>query len=177
MKRFSPLLLGLIISLIVNALFVGLIVGGMLGKPRHGHGGPGRGNPDFAIARGIQSVVPESERDEIRSAFRAAFMESRELIGKKREAQSRLSEALVATPFDKAAVDEAFAEIREADNVLKERFQSVLSERLAEMDPSERQALGEWLRDMEERFGRRGGRRGDGEWRKRGEDSPPPDQP
>ncbi|MEQ9314898.1 MAG: periplasmic heavy metal sensor [Henriciella sp.] len=179
MKKFSPLLLGLIVSLIANALLAGLLIGGLLGKPRHGDRGPGRGDPDFAIARGIQSVVPESERDEIRSAFMTAFGESRELIDEKREAQRRLSEALVAEPFSQSDVDQAFADIRMADLVLKERFQATLSDELAKIDPAERRALGEWLRQVEERRGRFHGRRGDGErgWRRRPPDEGPPPQP
>lgn len=178
MKKFSPLLLGLIVSLIANALLAGLLIGGLLGKPKHGHRSPGRGDPDFAIARGIQSVVPESERGEIRSAFMAAFEESRQLIDEKREAQRRLSAALVAEPFSQSDVDEAFADVRMADLVLKERFQATLSQELAKMEPEQRVALGEWLQQVERRSGRFRGRRGDGErgWRRPPppEDGPPP---
>ncbi|MEM5517862.1 periplasmic heavy metal sensor [Henriciella sp. AS95] len=170
MKKFSPLTIALIVSLVANALLIGLVAGSILGKPDKRHRGPGRANPDFMIARGIQSVVPDSERKQIRQAFRQAFADSRALIDEKREAQRRLREAMLQTPFDQEAVEQAFADIRAADIVLNERFQASLTEALADLDESEREALGAWLEDMDERFDRRRTRRGERD----GQREPPP---
>ena len=169
MKNFSALTIALIVSLVANALLIGLVVGLHLGKPKPGERGPGRSNPDFMLARSIQGVVPDEDREEIREAFREAFRESRDYIVAKREAQRRLRETMVQTPFDKAAVDQAFADIRAADAVLNKRFQASLSEQLSQLSAEEREALGARLQDMEERFERRRRRSGPGERR----DGPP----
>ena len=175
MKKFSALTIALIVSLIANALLIGLFAGSMLGKPKHDDRGPGRGDPDFMIARGIKSVVPETERQQVRQAFREAIAESKELIDAKRDAQRRLRQAMVATPFDREAVDQAFSDIRTADIALNERFQASLSDALADLDESEREALGVWLEDMEKRFERRRSRKDRDRDGRRGPPPPPPE--
>lgn len=171
MKKLSALTIALIASLVANALLIGLVAGAHLGKPKPSERGPGRANPDFILARSIQAVVPDAEREEIRAAFRQAFRESRDYIDAKRDAQARLRTAMLATPFDKAAVDQAFADIRAADAVLNERFQASLADQLSSLSAEEREALGARLKEMDEKFGRRRGGKRDGEGRR---DAPPP---
>ena len=91
-------------------------------------------------------------------------------------ARDRLIEALRQTPFDRAAVDQAFADMRAADVVLNENFQTTLTDQLAELDDAQRLELVDWLEEVEarraERRGRsdrRGDRNEDGERRR-----PPP---
>lgn len=153
-RRISGLAVALVVSLVVNALLVGLVLGNMLARPHHDHdrrGGGPRGGGDFAIARGIERVVPEAERAEIRSAFRAAFRSSRTQFMRKREARQGLIEALGAEPFEPATIDRAFGEMREADRALTERFQSVLSEQIAGLSDAERAELVNWMQEVEAR--------------------------
>lgn len=153
-SRFSTLAVALVASLVVNALLVGLVLGNVMGRPHHNHDrrerGP-RGGGDFAIARGIERVVPEEDRAEIRSVFREAFRSSREQFIAKREAREGLNEALAAEAFNPAAVDRAFANMREADRALTERFQTVLSEQIGSLSDAERAELVTWMQEVEAR--------------------------
>ena len=73
-SRLSPVAIGLVVSLVLNALLVGLIAGNMMGAPKsERHSGAhrgGGGGSDFEIARGIEAVVPDTDREGIRRALR-----------------------------------------------------------------------------------------------------------
>lgn len=169
-RALSPVGIVLAVSLIVNALLVGLLIGRTLGdedRPPKDRGG--RGGDEFEIARAIEQVVPEDTHDDIRSAFREAFREARPLIGEKRSAQRALRETLAADPFDRDAMRAAFENIRTIDDRLTRTFQGTLVEELAELTPQQRQDMAAWLDEMDERRRERRDRRG-----KRG--GPPPDE-
>lgn len=174
-SRLSRTSIALIVSLVANALLIGFLVGGQLGERERERRGP-RGGTEHMIARGIESIMPERERGEIRTAFRDAFRSARGQWQEKRMARDRLIEALRQTPFDRAAIDQAFADMRAADVSLNENFQTTLTDQLAELDDAQRLELVEWLEEVEarraERRGRsdrRGGPDGDGDRR-----GPPP---
>lgn len=167
----SALSMALIASLIVNALLIGLVAGGALGKKgerSHGH----RGGADFQMARELETIVPEGNRGEIRQAFREAFVQSRGQWREKREARRAMMTALSAEPFEPQSLEDAFARMREADTALTRNFQTTLVEQIARLSDSERAELVAWLetveRERRERRERRGERRGE-----RG-DQPPP---
>ncbi|WP_084419543.1 periplasmic heavy metal sensor [Henriciella litoralis] len=179
LKRLSPLAIALAVSLIANALLVGLVLGDRL-APRSDHRGPPRGGGgDFTIARGIDQIVPEGERNEIRQAFRSAFMDSRERFQDKREARDALTEALAQTPYNKTAVDQAFERMRRTDTELTRSFQTVLSEQLSGLSDAQRAELVTWLEEVESRRQERRERRGhwDGNGRRESPDGPMRDRP
>ena len=171
LRALSPVAIILVISLVANALLIGLVAGNMLGKPRGDGGPPGGprgGGEDFMLARGLENVVPEAARTEMREAFRDAFRKSRGLWQQKREAREALTAALAAEPFDPARVDAAFEAMREADRALTARFQTELSQQFEGLTAEQRAELVSWLRDMEERRAK---------WRERRREDrrPPPD--
>ena len=175
-RRFTPLGLVLIISLVANALLVGLLLGNRLGTARPGDhlpGAPGGGG-SFFIARGMESVVPEETRGELHDAFREAFRESRDARLRKHDARLALSRALAAEPFDEQAVEEAFTAIREADDALTARFQETLTSELAALEPEQRAALVAWMKDMQARREKHMRRRGDHHRRPPEDGGPPP---
>ncbi|WP_018147565.1 periplasmic heavy metal sensor [Henriciella marina] len=163
-KRLSSLSIALIVSLVANALLIGFLVGGQLGERDHRRHGP-RG-ADHMIARGIQSIVPDDEREGIRDAFRDAFRSASGSWREKRQARDDLVAALSSSPFDPAAVDNAFLAMRTADARLNETFQTALSDQIAALSPEQRAELVAWLEEVEarraearaERPERRGGR-------------------
>lgn len=165
-KGLSALAMALIASLVVNALLVGLVIGGSLGKHDERHRGHRGGGDDFMIARELQSIVPESRNSEIRQAFREAFMQSRGQWREKREARRAMADAISAEPFEQAALDEAFARMRKADEALTRNFQETLVTQIADLSDAERAELAAWLEEVErerrERREERRGRRGDG---------------
>ena len=168
-SRLSRTSIALIVSLVANALLIGFLVGGQLGERERERRGP-RGGTEHMIARGIESIMPERERGEIRTAFRDAFRSARGQWQEKRMARDRLIEALRQTPFDRAAVDQAFADMRAADVSLNENFQTTLTDQLAELDDAQRLEEVEARRaERRGRSDRRGGPDGDGDRR-----GPPP---
>lgn len=173
-RTLTPLAIALIISLVANALLIGLVIGGLIGKPRGGHG---RGGSDYMIARGIQDIVPEGERNEIREAFHLAFEDSRADWQTKREARREFMAALSASPFSKAEIDRSFEDMRAADTALTRSFQATLSEQIAALSDAQRAELVDWLEDVEarrrERRERRRRHRGGDRDGPRGNDPPP----
>ena len=134
-RALSTLGIVLVISLIANALLVGMLAGNSVGakdEPRRERG-PRGGGDEAEIARAIEAVVPDDVRKEVRQGFRAAFREAMPYFATKREAQRGLLDALSAEPFDRAAVDAAFADIRAADETLTASFQSVLADELGSL--------------------------------------------
>ncbi len=165
-KGLSALAMALIASLVVNALLVGLVIGGALGKPGERHRGHRGGGDDFMIARGLQSIVPESRNGEIRQAFREAFVQSRGQWREKREARRAMMDAISREPFEPATLDAAFERMRAADTALTRNFQETLVTQISELSDTERAELADWLeaveRERRERREERRDRRGDG---------------
>jgi uncharacterized membrane protein len=153
-RALSGLAVGLVISLIANALLIGVLVGGWLGEPDRGHRGPRGG--DHMVARGIEAIVPETNRGEIREAFGQAFRESRSAWRDKREARQTMVEAIAQTPFDKTELENAFERLRVADAAMTRAFQTTLVSQVSELSDSERADLVVWLEEMQ---GRRAERR------------------
>lgn len=141
--------LWLIASILVNVLLIGLIAGHQLGsKPGRGGsdgpGGPG-GPPEMRMAGAIvESAAPE-DRAAIRRAFAQALRQSRPLREARDVARRAVGEAISAEPYDAAAVDAAFAELRAADDALRAGVQSVLAVQLGEVSAEQRAALAETL--------------------------------
>lgn len=150
-RTLSALGIVLVISLIANALLLGLVLGKAIGKPDK-HKGPRGGGEEFHIARAMDDVVPEAARDEMQQAFRQTFRNSREAWDNKRAAREALTEAIVADPFDPEAVDAAFADMRAADSRLTERFQAVLTAQLSTLTVEQRI---EMVNRLEEKRARR----------------------
>ena len=143
-KRLSGTAIALILSLVANALLIGFLLGGQLGERDRERRGP-RGGAEHMIARGIQSIVPDEDRAELRAAFRNAFRSARGQWHEKRSARDDLIAALKATPFERAAVDQAFLDMRTADSALNETFQTVLADQIAALSDEQRGELVDWL--------------------------------
>ncbi|WP_300379374.1 periplasmic heavy metal sensor [Henriciella sp.] len=150
-RTLSALSVVLVISLIANALLLGLVLGKAIGKPDKPKG-PRGGGEEFHIARAMDDVVPEAARKDMQQAFRQTFRDSREAWDNKRAAREALTEAIVADPFDPEAVDAAFARMRAADSRLTERFQDVLSAQLSTLTVEQRL---EMVSRLEEKRARR----------------------
>ncbi|MEE2879123.1 MAG: periplasmic heavy metal sensor [Pseudomonadota bacterium] len=164
-RALSSLGIVLAISLIANAALFGLLLGNAVGKGKPPPDrGPRGGGEEAVIARALESVLPDSARREMRSAFRAGFREAAPFMQQKREARQALKEALAANPFNAGAVEAAFEDIRNADQRLTESFHGVLAEELASLTQDQRDELVAWMEEMdakrrEWRAERREGRR------------------
>ncbi len=163
----SRLPVWLIVSLLVNMLLAGLFVGHMLaGRPGQGDHPPRLNEGE--IARTIVRAAPDSERAEIRRAFRSTWAETRQLRKDRKEARRRVNEAMVAEDYNVEEMQSAFAAMRDADAALQSQIQTLLANRLGALEPEQRRVLAEAI----QRHDRRGpGHRGPGAFGNR----PPPE--
>ena len=154
----------LIVSLLVNALLIGLLIGGGLGQRK---AGPGviAGGAEQALMRAVDRGVASDQRGNVRTAFRRAFADTRPERVRIRNARRELAKLLAARDYDSRAVEAAFAELRDADAAMKAQMHSVLAEQFQELTPDQRRAV---VRDMSQPRQRREEPRGD---------RPPPPRP
>lgn len=165
--KTSKLPIWLVVSLIVNALLIGVLIGGGLGQRKAGPPPGGGAGGEQALIRGIDRSLPDEQRRLVRRAFRQAFAESREQRIIVRDARQRLGQLLAAEPYDAEAVRESFRELREADAAMRARIQDVLAEQFGALTVEQRRAI---IEDLNKRRPPRG-RPGDD---RRG---PPPPRP
>lgn len=163
----------LIVSLLINFLLVGLVLGGTLAK--RGGGPPGPRIDEGAFARHIVEAAPLEARDETRRAFRSVWADARDLRRDRDTARRAVGDLIRSETYDAEALKAAFADLRAADAALEEKIQTVIAERLAYLSVEERQALAERMRGPG-----RGRMRGERlerlrEWRERRGDGPPDD--
>lgn len=144
-SKTSKLPIWLIASLLVNALLIGLLIGGGLGQRKGG--GPPSSMPgdEQALIRGIDRALPEDERQMVREAFRQGFADSRQERLRVQAARANLGRLMSADPYDEAAVRAAFGELRAADAVMKARLQDVLTEQFGALSAEQRQTIIESL--------------------------------
>ena len=152
----SRLPIWLIVSLMANALLIGLLIGGGLGQ--HSAGPPAvRGGGEQALMRGIDQALPAEQRRELRRAFRRAFAESRDQRIRVREARRNLGRRCAADDYDAAEVQAGFAELREAESAMKANMHDLLAESLGELSTEQRRLV---LRDLDRAENGRAGPRG-----------------
>ena len=163
----SKLPVWLVVSLIVNALLVGVIIGGGLGQRKAGPPPGSSAGSEQALMRGIDRSLPDDERRVVRRAFREAFEGSREERMRVNDSRRRLGELLSAETYDAEAVRENFRQLREADSAMRAKIQDVLAEQFGTLTLEQRRVV---IKDLNQRRPRR--RRPDGERR-----GPPPPRP
>ncbi|MEO1028969.1 MAG: periplasmic heavy metal sensor [Pseudomonadota bacterium] len=157
----------LIVSLLVNALIIGIVIG--------------RGNapakteppPPINVERPNQPVAPETRRY-LREATREIGKEMRPKQQAHRESQQALRRAFQADPYDHEAMVEALKTFQETEADMRATLQSLILERMEDATPEQRRAL-IWLA-LRNNQGRRQGerrQRGQGRFRdRRGEPRP-----
>ncbi|MGE0667396.1 MAG: periplasmic heavy metal sensor [Sphingomonadales bacterium] len=156
------LLGGLALSLAVNGLLLALV----MFEPDH-HSGRHRG-PDVRIGRLEQHLQPES-----RAVLREAVDSRRDALDREfqalRDARDGIAEALEKEPFDRAALEAAFADVERRQDAVRATVQAGFIDAASRLPVEERVKLargGE--RYMRRMFGprrdgeRRGGRDRDG---------------
>jgi len=151
---------GLVLSLAINAFFVGIVVGGkgaadrwdirladQLGMEAR-HGPPGRigGAPDLD-PRSFARMLPDSAREDARAIIEVRGPEIREHFRAAMEARLATFEAMRADPFDRDALVQSLAASREADAVAETAVHSLVVEIVAGLSPEERAQIGEDLGD------------------------------
>ncbi|MEL6413467.1 MAG: periplasmic heavy metal sensor [Pseudomonadota bacterium] len=148
----SRLPIWLIVSLMANALLIGLIIGGGLGQRKSG-ASPSIPGDERALIRGIDEAVPSDQRQTVRRAFRRAFEDSRTERRAVRDVRRKLGALLSADPYNAAEVQTAFQDLRDAESAMKKRMHDVLAEQFGALSEAQRSAI---VQDLNRRGGRRG---------------------
>ena len=156
------LLGGLGLSLAIN----GLLAAMLFFHPGHHH--DRRHGPDVHLGRLERHLAPES-----RDVLRAAVSKHRDTLKREfaamRDARDDIAGALENEPFDRAALEAAFAEVSRHQDVIQTTVQQSFIDAASKLPVEERMKLAKGG----ERYLRRlfGPRRGDGP----GSDGPPPE--
>lgn len=143
MNKQTWLVAALIVSLGLNMLFIGVVIGRTMsggGPPPH--------------MQWMMQELDEDTRKTIRQAMRKTAKESGETRRALRSAQRQLHEHIGAEDYDKEAVIKALAEVRRASNEMQEIMHRQMVDSLEMMAPEER------LRVYRMLSGARHGRRG-----------------
>ena len=151
-KRRPWLLIALVASIGLN-LFLG---SWMLGRwfsgphfPRHAammgeRGGPGADAPGRSTMQRMAASVPAEHR----AAFEAVMVKHRDRIAEAaaqaRDARGQIRDAIVKEPFDRAALDSAFENLRTRNEALQSATQAAIAEAAASLPPDARRQLADW---------------------------------
>jgi len=139
-KTGSRLPVWLLVSLVINALLVGLLIGGGLAGRKAVQPASVSGE-EFDMARGISRAIPEAQRAVVRRALRQAYSETRSQRRELRLARRDLGRLVGAETYDRGAVLAAFARLRVADEQVKARLHVALTEQLSELSAEQRRAV------------------------------------
>ena len=101
-----------------------------------------------------EDVTPET-RERIRERMRSHLRNTKETRRQLRDLRAELRTVVAEEPYDPAAVDTLFTELRQASLKLQEETHSQISKNLEDMTPEERKYAFRWLIDRERRGGPR----------------------
>ena len=156
---------GLIVSVALNGLLVGLLAGVLLSGGPHKRGGPngpgpagGVGAVEHGMARAILQSAPRADRAQIRRTMGDAWRGTAAERQKIRDAQRTIAQAIDAETFNRDAVMAAFEAWRDADREIKTAVQTAMVEALDDLPTESRAALAEDMKRHEALRQKRGER-------------------
>jgi uncharacterized membrane protein len=133
----GPFAIGLIVvvflSLAANLVVAGFVVTRFIG-PRPG------GDIERIVAIGIRAFPPEI-RDAIMKQADSKRGEMRARLDDIQAARQRMFEAMRATPFDRAALEAAYADVRTRTNELQQAGQEIMLDAVANASPAVRSQI------------------------------------
>lgn len=134
----GPLAIGLIVivfvSLAANLVVAGFVVSRFAGPPRRG------GEIERIVAIGIRAFPPELQKA-IVDGSKAQQDEMRARLDEVKEARKRMFDAMRADPFDAAALESAYADLRDKTNVLQQAGQEIVLDAIAKATPEVRSRI------------------------------------
>ena len=140
---------GLAVSLALNFLILGIILGN--GGLRPDRGPDRHERPRFSIERLAETLSPES-REILHAAMKEQRSELKSVFRERRAARRAAGDVLRAETFDPKALRAAFERMREADIDMQRRIQDVMVDVAAQLPPEERAKLADWRRHMRKRM-------------------------
>jgi uncharacterized membrane protein len=133
------------LSLAVNLLLVGLIIGAVAAGARLRRDAPGGAfsRADFAQ---IMETLPEESRRVVRRAVVRGWFQSRDNRNEAGRLRREAFEIAAAEPYDAERVRAAFARMREADAATTGVYHDRIADALGELTPDQRRAALEAIR-------------------------------
>ncbi len=123
----------LFLSVAANLLIAGFVIARIAG-PRPG------GEIERIVALGMRAFPPEIRRD-VAARARSGREQFRVRLDDIRAAHQRMFETMRAQPFDRAALEAAFADVRQKTNALQAAGQELVAEAVAEAPPEVRRRI------------------------------------
>ena len=146
--------IALAVSLALNLAVIGLVSGAVLGGggPRDGRSGPAL----QALGLGpFAQALPREDRAELRARIEGTGLQLREERRAIGRSLRSVEDALRADPFDRAAVEQAFARSRGLVISLQETGHTALLDQIESMTTTERADLADALQEAMRRVRRR----------------------
>ena len=140
MNRWKSI--ALVVSLVLNLIFIGFIAGHFLRVMRH----PPMGPFAFGMARMIETLPPE-RRNALRPLVRQSFMALRPRLNAMRDMQTAVERALAAEPFDAAELTRQLNAMRANLDAAQVSSLAALVRISSQLTHTERLKLAEALRD------------------------------
>lgn len=157
-------------SVCLNLFLVGLMIGGSVPLHHRPHwlggpdrraeapphpgqpgrpgapGGPGReaSGPQLAFRQAVQAL-PDSDRHAFEEAMEAVRSDIQSSQRALRQSRQRINDAIRAEPFDKKALLDAFAEVRQRLEAIQQRQHAGTAEALAKLSPDIRRQFADNL--------------------------------
>ncbi|MEM7494305.1 MAG: periplasmic heavy metal sensor [Pseudomonadota bacterium] len=131
-RRF-PVVLTL--SLVVNGLLAGLLIGSGLRQERTP---PPPDGGERALVRALEASVTEADRSSVRDALRIAYAATRAERLELRQARRDLRRALAADPYNVDDVVEAFQAVRSAEATARVGLHNELARQFERLSADER---------------------------------------
>lgn len=128
MKNNRWLILALLISLGINLLVAGVVIGRNIDGPH-----PARMHFEW-----LMNEVDEETRHKLRKNMHEQMKASREERRALRQAQKSLHQAIIAEPFDEQTLKSAMTEVRAASAELQQTMHEHMAENLKTLSPEER---------------------------------------
>jgi len=129
--------IALIVSLVVNLLFAGLIAGAMV----RGHAGGMRGMQEQTGLGPLVAALTRADRAALRDEFRKTMGDRNAARKETAQGLTRLAAALRADPWDATAAKGALDQLSQRSQDRLQQGQAVLLTHLGAMPPADRQAL------------------------------------
>jgi uncharacterized membrane protein len=133
----------LAVSLLLNVFLGSVLVGRMQSRPPQ----PAPEQKSDRIIERMASTLPESDGKILRSVSQSRQTSFAGLTAEVEKARDEVRRILRAEPFDQAALQAAFAEVRQRRQAVHEAIHAVLIEAAPQLSPEGRQKLAEWRKE------------------------------
>lgn len=142
------LLLALVVSLGLNLFVGGLVLGHRLHREPHGDWTrPQHAENEpriFGFVGRMASALPLGDRKQFIGAMETYHGELAAADARLRQARQKVRDAMAADPFDRTALENAFADVRTSMTDVQKVLHGALADAVSRLPPAARKDLSEW---------------------------------